>query len=756
MGWSLASYAQSQTVVQVVSAVDAAPLVGVTLQTVGEANTRGWLTDQAGKAYLTLTAPVTVRLSYVGYLTVEKEIMPATSPVIALGEDVLGLDEVVVTGSFTPTTRAQSLHAVKMLNADLIEARGAVNLADLLQTQLNLKVIQDDILGAQIVMRGITGPNVKILIDGVPLVNGSGGVFDLAQINMNNVARVEIVEGPLSVQYGTNALAGTINIITKKTQPNTRTLNTSAYYETVGQYNVDAAWAGGWKNVSLSVEGARNQFTGYSATGDRKEDWIPRTQYLAYAKLGTSFKDLKITASYNHLWQQSISRGTPASTFNSKTSKLSEVADDYYFNTKRINGALTVNGNLSGRSYLNVVNGVSTYWQGKRKYLQDVVDDFKWLSSEPSDHDTTRFLTFTSRGTYVYGNTKSTQGVYVTLGYEVSLNTAEGGKINDDAEADVNDYGIFTAVDVPIGTKFMVQPALRYAYSNKYNTKDIDFLGAGLPLLPSVNMKYNLRENLDVRVSYGHGYRTPSVRELYYEFINANHYIVGNTDLQPELGRNLNASATWRPAGGEGLTAAITPSVFYTSIENKIELVRITDRSTLPDDVSKDVPVARTYANIPHFKSMGVNLAAEIITTRGLHLSPGVGILARSGSQSHDHFYPSYEADLNASYLHKSSRIRYNLFYKYNGNMTQFAKEEDGSIGVLTLQDYHTLDISVSRTFMQSRLLVTVGGKNLCNVTDVATKGEGSKGLISSTGSDDNYPISWGRTAFIKVNYTIQ
>ena len=65
-------------------------------------------------------------------------------------------------------------------------------------------------------VQGLSGENVKILIDGVPVVGRLNGNVDLSQINLTNIERVEIVEGPLSVNYGTNALAGTINLITKK------------------------------------------------------------------------------------------------------------------------------------------------------------------------------------------------------------------------------------------------------------------------------------------------------------------------------------------------------------------------------------------------------------------------------------------------------------------------------------------------------------------------------------------------------------
>lgn len=746
--------AQDKTIVTVLSGNDQSPLIGATIQPVEAKSRQGWVTDVDGKAYLNIEMPTRMVISYIGFFGQERIISPGTITSISLEEDVLGLEEVVVTGAFAPTTSARSLYTVKKLDATVIEARGAVNLSDLLQTQLNLKTIQDDVLGTRVVMQGISGPNVKMLIDGVPLVNGSGGEFDLSQINMNNVERVEIVEGPLSVQYGTNALAGTINVITKTYGEDEFMANTSAYSESVGQYNLDLAFAKGWKNTSISASGARNQFDGFSSTGTRSENWVPRTQYLANAKIKTAIKSLNVTASIDKLWQTSTSHGNASSAFNNRTGKLSEIANDNYVKTNRLNGALTIDGKPSDKHYINLVNGVSRFEQGSRRYLQDVIDDVRWLSSDAEDHDTTSFTTWTFRGTYVYGDNKKTRGVFLTAGYEASLNSASGGRISADADGNVNEYGLFTAVEIPVGNNFKVQPALRYTYSNSYDTREIDFLNARLPLLPSLNVMFSKGRKLDLRLSYGQGFRTPSVRELFYEFIDANHYIVGNGDLQPEVGHNLNASVTWRTPIGKTI-AAFTPSVFFSRIDNKIDLIQIIDRSTLPDEVPKNVPVARVYANIPNFKSYGANFAAELALPNGIRLSPGVGILARSGSEADDRFYNSYEGNLNASYFLKKLDTRFNVFYKYNGRISEFARNQDGSIGVLTLEDYHTLDVSISKPLFNGRLFTTLGAKNVFDVTDISLVGDGSKGLVLQTGREAFYPISWGRTFFIRINYSI-
>lgn len=344
--------AQSQTVISILDAKDNTPLVGATIIPINEQiDDGGWITDFNGNAKLQIDKTIKIRVNYIGYLSLEREIQPEQIVEIRLEQDLLHLDEIVVTGSFIPTPSSKSLYKVKTLNQELIESRGAVNLGDVLQTQLNLKTIQDDVLGTRVVMQGISSPNVKMLMDGVPLVNGSGGEFDLSQINMNNVERIEVVEGPLSVQYGTNALAGTINIITKNYKMNEQQLNATAYGESVGQYNAGIGFAKGWEKVSLSIGGTRNQFTGYSSTGERKKNWIPRTQYLLNTKIKTRLKTLNLTGSFNQMWQNSISHSNATSAFNNRTNRLSSIALDNYFNTNRSDGALVLDGRLADNQY---------------------------------------------------------------------------------------------------------------------------------------------------------------------------------------------------------------------------------------------------------------------------------------------------------------------------------------------------------------------------------------------------------------------
>ena len=180
-----------------------------------------------------------VKISCIGYTALTDTLEAGKSYDLSMMPTVFSLDEVVVTGSFRPQRADKSIYNIKVVGQKKIEEQGANNLKDLLTNQVNLSITQDPALGSSLKIKGLTGNNVKILIDGVPVIGRMGGNIDLTQLNLYNIDHVEMVEGPMSVIYGSDALAGAINIITKENKNSNFGLTANAYYETAGTYNID-------------------------------------------------------------------------------------------------------------------------------------------------------------------------------------------------------------------------------------------------------------------------------------------------------------------------------------------------------------------------------------------------------------------------------------------------------------------------------------------------------------------------------------
>ncbi len=138
-------------------------------------------------------------------------------PNIEVKEDINQLEEVVVTGQFSPQSMKNSLYKVRSVNSDQIRQKAPLDVQSLLNTEIGIRLSNDMALGeTDFELMGMSGNNVKILMDGIPMIDRGSTKQSLSQLDVNRIERVEIVEGPMSVVYGTDALAGVINIIPKK------------------------------------------------------------------------------------------------------------------------------------------------------------------------------------------------------------------------------------------------------------------------------------------------------------------------------------------------------------------------------------------------------------------------------------------------------------------------------------------------------------------------------------------------------------
>jgi outer membrane receptor for ferrienterochelin and colicins len=179
------------------------------------ATLKHFVTDIEGRVPNQCNEVSKVAVSYVGFETLADTVRPGVSVTFELVPAVLNMSEVVVTAQLIPERADKSIYKINVINSRQIELKAATNLTDLLSTESNMRISQGGILGSSLSLQGLSGENVKFLVDGVPVVGRLNGNIDLNQLNLYNVDHVEIIEGPMSVIYGSNAIAGVVNIITK-------------------------------------------------------------------------------------------------------------------------------------------------------------------------------------------------------------------------------------------------------------------------------------------------------------------------------------------------------------------------------------------------------------------------------------------------------------------------------------------------------------------------------------------------------------
>lgn len=169
------------------------------------------------------TGKYDLRVSFIGYKPWEgsAEVTRSQKSVrleIVLTEQPSVLDEVVVTGTRTEKRRTDSAVPVNVLDSRVLEATGSLNLSEGLAFQPGIRVEKDcqTCNYTQVRMNGLPGPYSQILINNRPLLSSLAGLYGLEQIPASMIERVEVMKGGGSVLYGSNAVAGTINIITKR------------------------------------------------------------------------------------------------------------------------------------------------------------------------------------------------------------------------------------------------------------------------------------------------------------------------------------------------------------------------------------------------------------------------------------------------------------------------------------------------------------------------------------------------------------
>ncbi len=259
---------------------DPVPYAHVCFESLTSGEQRHSMTNDDGEVANDCPGRAIIAITFVGYETLFDTINSGESITVQLKPAILNMSEVVVTAQYTPQRVDKSIYKIKVIGIKQIEQKAATNLTELFNDELGIRVSQDAALGASMSIRGLSGEHVKFLVDGVPMIGRMNGNIDLGQINLNNVEHVEIIEGPMSVVYGSNALAGVVNIITKQNKNTKLEAFAEMYTESVGVFNFNGAISYKKNKNIFSLAGARNYFGGYSPESDDRDlQWKPKRQY---------------------------------------------------------------------------------------------------------------------------------------------------------------------------------------------------------------------------------------------------------------------------------------------------------------------------------------------------------------------------------------------------------------------------------------------------------------------------------------------
>lgn len=500
-----------------------------------------------------------------------------------LKEDVLGLDKVVISATRGYLNRQKAPVIVTVTDAKVLEATQAVSLSEGLNFQPGLRVENNcqNCGTSEIKMNGLGGAYSQILIDSRPIFSALNSVYGLDQIPANIIKQIEVVRGGGSALYGSNAIAGTINIITKDPTENSFTIGTN-YALVNGEVN----------DQTLTFNGTivnDDYDTGVALFGmkrDRDALDIDKDGFSELTKLeSTSFglkaftrpnDRKKITAEFNV--NNEFRRG------GNKLDQLPFLADiTEQIESSVVTGGLTYEYLSPTRDDSFSIYASTAFSKNKNYYggviIDETTDEIDYAKSIRG-FGKSKDITFVSGAQYAhkFDEFLNNTGTF-TGGLEYKHNDIDDRKENPDftpITQTTKILGIYAQQEWVVNNKLRLLGGLR---GDIHNLADENIV-----LNPRINILYSINKNLRWRGSYARGFRAP---QIYGEDVHSGlaggeiSQVKNAVGLKSETSHSFLTSLDWNKELENGDFSLVT-ELFYTKLKDAFAL----EKGNATDDES--------------------------------------------------------------------------------------------------------------------------------------------------------------------------
>jgi len=535
-------------------------------------------------------------VSYTGFKTQTKRISITDTKEIIINFELKEsntLDEVVITGTLKPVSRLESAVPVEVYKPTFFKKNPTPNIFEALQNvngvrpQLNCNVCNT----GDIHINGLEGPYTLVLIDGMPIVSGLSTVYGLSGIPNSLLERIEIVKGPASSLYGSEAVGGLINIITKNPQ-NAPVFSADAFTSDWGEFNADLGFKGNIGKTASVLTGV-NYFN-YSNPKDNNHD---------------NFTDLTLQdrISVFQKWN-----------FNRKSNKLLSMAGRFFYED-RWGGELQWEKKYRGG---NEVYGESIYtkrWELLGAYELPVAEKMLFSFSY-TDHNQNS----------VYGDMPYLAQQRIGFGqltwdkklgnHDMLFGTALRYQYYDDnttatTEEDINWIpSVFVQDEITLAEKHKMLLGARYDYNNNH----------GSIFTPRMAYKWKINDNNILRFNTGTGFRIVNLFTEEHAALTGARDVIVEEELKPERSYNANLNYLRKMYSENGNYVGLEATAWYTHFSNSI----IPDYDTNPNQI--------IYKNLDGYAvTQGVSVNADVVFNNGLKLILGATYMDVSKTEDH-------------------------------------------------------------------------------------------------------------------------
>lgn len=508
----------------------------------------------------------TLRARLMGYIAQTRELSLRAGDTlrldIALAPAALALDQVVVSAARREQRLGDAVTTVEVVSRTDLERSGAADLSAVLIEHTGIELQGGHPAGAGVMLQGIGSERVLILLDGQPLAGRLSGTFDISRIPVAMVERVEVVKGAQSTLYGSEAMGGVINIISRR-PATTRGLLGGTLAATAGQQ--------GRRDLTGRLVAASGAWSASSDVARRYVETAP----------GLSGDDgalaNRIDGALKLRWSPDSARSAELSLLALEERQRWRTGNFFGFSDN-----VQVNGRIGGSWRLGrhrIAPGISlSNWDHLSRRSQ--------LSLPIAGDTGQRQLQRIVMGEMLYSGEYSPR-MALDAGVQVRVDEIESGNVPGGLRSHTS-LEPFAQLEVTPTSRLSFTPGLRLSQSNIWGTQ----------FTPRLAVRAKVTERLTLRGSLGDGFRAPDFKELFMFFQNtaAGYAVQGNTALRPENSRSAMLGAEWTTAGGY-----LRSQLFHNEFRNFIETQVISG--------SNEAPVFE-YANRDNGYTRGIEVEA--------------------------------------------------------------------------------------------------------------------------------------------------
>ena len=718
------------------------------------------ITNTSGQAELKLPSKgiCYYKVTYIGYVPVTGKIGGTQDEkVIYMKEDDLGINEVVVTGSRTARPIKMSPVTTQVLGGKALVDAGYSNLQQALQQETPGLNIQKVGFGNEISMQGLDARHVLFLMDGERMTGDMAGNLDYERFNLHAIDRVEIVKGASSTLYGSRAAGAVINLITKKTdkplsidagirygQMNERNYKHPQPKDFLYMFeqNADRPNLQSWVSAGFKAGKFTSQTDVWYSESDAFYMYQAENDKKVYTKEANPFLPHDIIVVSNAVRPPMGIEGKEHITVSQKlyynpNPNLSVLVygSSFFMNTYDLIQDMTFSQARDWTAGTKVTYHVKDWFSVTGSLHADFYDRFKRherIDKRQKDYESSIYqprLTVTSN--YFNGHS-------LILGMEHTSDELTSDRFSGNANHDLKTRALketeyFLQDEWTINPRWMISAGIRTNFSKAFG-----FMG-----MPKVAAKYSPDKHWSLRANYSMGYRSPSIKELFFNWDHLGMFMIrGNENMRPEKNNYFSLGAEY-----SNDRLFVSGTAYGNYFRDKIEGVwRI-----------YDMQYNFEYTNLSQQRLLGLEVLArwsvlDCLTLNGTYSF--VDVSKNKGIQVNTTSPHAATASMDYKYMKKNYRLNAVFSASYMGGKKfdvqdrVFVKEENKSYDAYfrcDLPQYVLCNLSVSQTFW-NKVKLTLGMDNLFNYVP-KTLGSGITMF--------NVPATAGARGWVQVEFML-